>query len=76
MLLHETIEFDVAHPVSPYRYVVPLFNSQQNMAFRNVSFHWELVRYIFKILHMVLSTKSHDNMFFDFVFNNNIKGKP
>lgn len=28
MLLHETIEFDVAHPVSPYRYVPPLFNSK------------------------------------------------
>lgn len=39
MLIHETIEFDVAHPVSPYRYVLPLFNSQPNMVFRNVSFH-------------------------------------
>lgn len=29
MLLHETIEFDVAHPVSPYRYVPPLFNSKK-----------------------------------------------
>lgn len=36
MLLLKTIEFDVAHPVSSYGYV---FNSQQNMAFRNVSFY-------------------------------------